>query len=104
MLKRLPFLLVSMALILAACAQAVQSDLPATPALLTPSPVTAVQAATREAVQPAATARVARCVAESRQSEPDPTMQALLPPIDQDDWAIGAEDAHVAFIEYGDFQ
>jgi hypothetical protein len=31
-------------------------------------------------------------------------MQALLPPIDQDDWAIGAEDAHVAFIEYGDFQ
>ena len=83
-----------MVLLLAACAQTGQGESAATPTQATVEPVEATSA----------TSALARCVAESRQSTPDPTMQAILPPIDSQDWVKGPEDASVTFIEYGDFQ
>lgn len=48
--------------------------------------------------------RQARCIAESRDVTPNPTTQALLPPIDATDWSKGPEDAHIQIVEYADFQ
>jgi hypothetical protein len=46
----------------------------------------------------------ANCTVVSRQSPPDPTQDAIFPPVDASDWAHGPEDAMVTIIEYGDFQ
>jgi hypothetical protein len=94
MSKRFAVLLIAMALLLSSCAQSEQSE-----------PAATLTQATLEPDEDAPETRaLARCVAESRQSTPDPTMQAILPPIDSSDWVKGPEDAYVTFIEYGDFQ
>ncbi len=92
--KRFSILLIAFALLLASCAQVEQGEPTATP----------TQATEKQVGGASATKALARCVAESRQSTPDPTMEALLPPIDSQDWVNGPEDAYVTFIEYGDFQ
>lgn len=46
----------------------------------------------------------ANCTVVSRQPTPGPTEQSLVPPVSDDDWTHGPDDAAVTFIEYGDFQ
>lgn len=44
------------------------------------------------------------CTVVSRRPTPGPTEQSLFPPVDEDDWVKGEEDAQVTIIEYSDFQ
>jgi len=44
------------------------------------------------------------CTAKSLFPTPNPTMEALFPPVSQEDWARGPETASVTLIEYSDFQ
>jgi hypothetical protein len=44
------------------------------------------------------------CTVVSRRPTPGPTEQSLFPPVDEDDWVKGEEDAPVTIIEYSDFQ
>ena len=94
MSKRLIIVFVAFILLLASCAQAEKDERTAT----------STQLIVEQVTQPGETARPARCIAESRVPTPDPTVQALLPPIDVGDWVKGPEDAHVSIVEYSDFQ
>ena len=44
------------------------------------------------------------CTVVSRQPTPDPTEQALLPPVGEGDWIKGSENAPITLLEYSDFQ
>jgi hypothetical protein len=44
------------------------------------------------------------CTVTSRKAGLDPTAESPIPPVNQNDWVIGPEDAYVTIIEYGDFQ
>ena len=94
MSKRLLLVFMVIALLLAACAQA-EPDEPV---------ATATLAEIEQATQPVDAGSPARCFADSREATPDPTAEALLPPITVADWSTGPDDAHVSIIEYGDFQ
>ena len=94
MSKRLFILITLLAFILAGCAQSEQIQPTVTP----------TQEIVAETMQPTATSRPARCIAESRDVTPDPTMEAILPPVSSDDWVQGPESAYITVIEYGDFQ
>lgn len=44
------------------------------------------------------------CTVESPRPTPGPTQQSIFPPVSDDDWVLGPQDAHVTILEYGDFQ
>jgi len=44
------------------------------------------------------------CTVVSRQPTPDPTEQALIPPVGEGDWIKGSENAQITLLEYSDFQ
>jgi curved DNA-binding protein CbpA len=44
------------------------------------------------------------CTVVSRAPTPGPTEQSLVPPLSDEDWVHGPDDAAVTIIEYGDFQ
>ncbi len=47
----------------------------------------------------------AACVAQSGfLPTPDPTTAAAFPPVSENDWSVGPEDARLTIIEYSDFQ
>ena len=82
--------------LLAACAQ---GSAPVTSQVSPPAPTSpaATQTAGIPVVQPG-------CTVVSRQPTPDPTEQALLPPVGEGDWIKGSENAHITLLEYSDFQ
>jgi PBP1b-binding outer membrane lipoprotein LpoB len=94
MAKRSLFLLLSLVLLLTSCSQAVQQE---------PTITSTTEAIVQEST-PMPPTRLARCVTKSSQSTPEPTVQALLPQIGEDDWTLGSEEAGVKIVEYGDFQ
>ena len=94
MSKHLLVVLLILVLSLTACAQA-EPEIP-------PATATPVEAA--QATQPVEVAGLAHCMAEGSAATPNPTAEALLPPITVADWSVGPDDAHVSIIEYGDFQ
>ena len=94
MTKRLLVVLIILILSLTSCAQA-EPDTPA---------ATATQVEVEQDTSPVDDSSLARCIAESRSVTPDPTAEALLPPITVADWYLGPDTAHVSIIEYGDFQ
>jgi hypothetical protein len=93
MVRKSIYLMMLLALMLAGCAgggSATQS--PAT----TEAPTTPSVAAGQPTAAPG-------CTVRTRQSQPDPTLQALLPPPTDTDWVKGPSDAYVTLIEYSDF-
>lgn len=44
------------------------------------------------------------CTVESPRPTPGPTQQSIFPPVTDEDWATGPEDAFITILEYGDFQ
>jgi hypothetical protein len=44
------------------------------------------------------------CTVVSPITGPEPTQDSPFPPVSEDDWVVGPEDAAITFIEYGDFQ
>ena len=78
--------------VLAACAQDERS-------------VSRTESSTPESAAPEPTAtRLINCVVAAAEPTPNPTLQAILPPLGEDDHARGPQDAYVTLIEYGDFQ
>ena len=95
-LNRLPILTFLAASFLAACAQGsapvasqVSPPVPASPATTQTAGITGTQPG---------------CTVVSRQPTPDPTEQALIPPVVEGDWIKGAENAQITLLEYSDFQ
>lgn len=44
------------------------------------------------------------CTVQTRRSQPNPTVESLLPAISEKDWTKGPRDAFVTILEYSDFQ
>ena len=95
-LNRLPIFTLLAAGLLAACARGT-------------APVTS-QVSPQAPASPVATQTVGipgaqpGCTVVSRQPTPDPTEQALIPPVGEGDWIKGAENAQITLLEYSDFQ
>ena len=53
---------------------------------------------------PATPSAQAQCTVVSGQPTPGPTQQSLFPPVGEDDWVKGPQDADITLIEYSDFQ
>lgn len=121
MIKRLSIILLLMSLVLAACqgsTPVVESETEAvsvteSPATLAPtststkevqpteeptSSPTSAKEASGESLPPAG------CTVVSPQPTPGPTQRSIFPPVSEDDWVQGPEDAYVTIIEYADFQ
>ena len=64
---------------------------------------TVTSASTQEPI-PASGESMPGCTAKSLFPTPNPTMEALFPPVNEEDWARGPETASVTLIEYSDFQ
>jgi predicted small secreted protein len=111
MLKKLIVLLVILSVFLAACSST--STEPAGEAI-TESPLDTettstelpppTEASPTSLSEQATEQAEANCTVVSRQPTPGPTEQSLVPPVSDQDWTHGPDDAAVTFIEYGDFQ
>ena len=111
MVKKIFVLLVLVSIFLAACSstpagQPVEAvaenpgETEAIPTEIPPSPEMSPSPDNTQAVNQAE----ANCTVVSRQPTPGPTEQSLIPPVSDEDWILGPDDASVTFIEYGDFQ
>jgi len=114
MLKKTIVLLVFLYVFLAACASAAAETPAETGTEAVEEPVDSTPASTAVSTIPAASPSPgnnmateqadANCTVVSRQPTPGPTEQSLVPPVSDEDWTHGPDDAAVTFIEYGDFQ
>ena len=93
MKKRITIFLLSLAVILSACARGSQT---------TPSPESTIKGATAQPGEQSA--RQPGCTVKTKQATPNPTLQTMLPDVTAKDWAQGSPDAFVTIIEYSDFQ
>jgi hypothetical protein len=114
MLKKIIVLLVVLSVFLVACSNG-GAELPADPtAEDAGAPVETETASTESPQLPEASPSPgaeqgtalaeANCTVVSRQPTPGPTEQSLVPPVSDEDWTHGPDDADVTIIEYGDFQ
>ncbi len=78
--------------------------LPTKTASLTQAPEPTLTSASTQAPIPVSSESMPGCTAKSLFPTPNPTMEALFPPVSQEDWARGPETASVTLIEYSDFQ
>ena len=118
MIKRIFFITILFTLVLTACqgasptttgdASSAEAVATATEAEPTKGPVPTEEKASS---QPTATeADISTdspppgCTVVSPITGPEPTAESPFPPVSDDDWVVGPEDAAVTFIEYGDFQ
>jgi len=95
--KRFSVLVLSMAMVLAACTQ---SESPTVTVSVTPS---SAPTDTKLVARGTATQQPG-CTVRSRQPTPDATQQSVLPPPGDADWVKGADNAYVTIVEYSDFQ
>jgi hypothetical protein len=106
MQKHSPFLLVVIALVLAACSggspasPTISAPTATKPAAVTPK---AEATATMDSGAGAAAEAPAGCTVISPQNTPGPTEQSIFPPVTDKDWSTGPKDAAITLIEYGDF-
>lgn len=120
------FLVVALVLALAACQSSPAQEAPAVeqqvettesspataaptatqpePAETTEVAVTDEPAAGASADQPVSGEAPAGCTAVSPMPTPGPTELSYFPPVSENDWVQGPDDAAVTIIEYGDFQ
>jgi len=114
MFKRIIALLVILSVFLVACSSAV-TETPGEPSaeIVETPPVTEAsstenpappQASATPGEQQATEQADATCTVVSRAPTPGPTEQSLVPPLSDEDWVHGPDDAAVTIIEYGDFQ
>jgi hypothetical protein len=100
-------LLVVFALGLSAC----QGQSQASPTAVAPT-VTRQSTATLAAEAPVTTDKIDQsvagtppgCTVISPPPTPGPTEQSVFPPVTENDWMIGPDDAEITLIEYSDFQ
>lgn len=120
MLKRITITLLFASILLAACQGAAPAVLETETVTQTESPVELVPTSTStQEVQPteepassptsAETALVEQsppqgCTVVSPQPTPGPTQRSIFPPVSEDDWVQGPQDAYVTILEYADFQ
>lgn len=69
-----------------------------------PEPATEAPKTPTPAQVSADTSGTPGCTVESPRPTPGPTQQSIFPPVTDEDWSIGPEDAQVTILEYGDFQ
>lgn len=105
--KYILLILIVIALGLSAC----QGQSPASPTTVSPTsamPPTATQAAqaitSTETVEQSLAAAPPGCTVISPPNTPGPTEQSVFPPVSENDWVIGPENAEITLIEYSDFQ
>ena len=79
-------------LILSACAQSSTED------------AQQISVATLEITPQPTPTTGAQCHPQVPQPTPNPTVQAILPPVSDRDWSKGSQEAYVTLIEYGDYQ
>lgn len=94
--------LIVVSLLVTACAGAAATPT-ATPSP-PPSPSPAPSATPTEEPTRAAEAVSAGCTVNSLLPTPDPDATSPFPPVDEEDWIHGPEEATVTFLEYSDFQ
>lgn len=128
MRNRIALVFVALALVLAGCQAQPGGNTTGTPAAQAPAETEAAEptplalpSATTESQSPQETATVEPagpaeteavveeetppgCTVNSPQPTPGPTEQSIFPPVGEDDWSQGPEDAAVTIISYSDFQ
>jgi cyclophilin family peptidyl-prolyl cis-trans isomerase/protein-disulfide isomerase len=106
MVRKIFFVANMLALLLAACTSSqpivtetatIQSATQAPTATAPPTTAPSQEAPVVQALAPG-------CNVASQQPTPGPTQQSIFPPVNEDDWAKGPEDAYITITEYSDFQ
>jgi hypothetical protein len=108
-IRRLIPLLLILAVLLTACGgtaapAAEDTPVPAVDTPMPPSPTTPAADTPAAALASPPVSSVAGCTVVSTNSEPDPMIEELFPPVSANDWVKGPETARITIIEYSDFQ
>ena len=118
MIKRLFFITILLTLVLTACRGASPTVTEDTPPVEETATATVVEQTqepvpTEEIFSPSPTTSEVDtgtvssppgCTVVSPITGPDPTPESPFPPVSDDDWVVGPEDATITFVEYSDFQ
>ena len=101
---RMPIIFILLSLLITACrgASTPTNDATTPPEANREAPST--QTASPTILTPGDLQLTTNCTIVSRRPTPGPTQQSLFPPVSEEDWVKGSEDAQVTFIEYSDFQ
>ncbi len=105
MTQRIIILLALFTLLLSACAAPAEETSSATAIPNQAAPAETAVQETVLATQPQPqTVETASCTVDPRSPTPNPTQQALIPPVSDADWVRGDPEAHVTFLVYSDFE
>jgi protein-disulfide isomerase len=106
MTKKILFIFFILALTLVACTTNEPTPTQETTVEVadTPSPRPPQPTATATKVQLSGDGSLMACNVVSLLPPIDPTQAAVFPPVSEDEWTQGAEDARVTIVEYADFQ
>ena len=105
--KRTLFLLIVIAMALAACQGQNQTSptMTAPTVFIQPTGTQMVETPrVTDAVQQAVAGAPPGCTVISPPATPGPTEQSIFPPVSEKDWSTGPKDAAITLIEYSDFQ
>ena len=104
MTKKILFIFFILALTLVACSANEPTQEATVEVADTPSPIPPQPTATATKVQLSGDGSLMACNVVSLLPPIDPTQAAVFPPVSEDEWTQGAEDARVTIVEYADFQ
>lgn len=101
---RILIFLILLGLLIAACGGTSTPSSDVEPTVQVNPEVPPTQTAVPTVLTPDDLQLTTNCTVVSLRPTPGPTEESLFPPVGEDDWVKGAEDAQVTFIEYSDFQ